>query len=492
VFKISTALLCASVAVATAAEGQREVIEGPAYSHFRLTLEDGWRTEAASPFFYTQQVETEKLWAIPPFFDKWSDASLEATETDYLYPFLTIRWYGKNYRWQLFQLFSFAGGPTQEEVPKKRFTLFPIYFQQRSPDTNLNYTALVPFYGHLVNRLFRDDIRFVMFPLYSKTQKKDVVTRNYLYPVFDVRHGDNMSGWQVWPLYGHDIKGATYRTNIADEVETNGGFNHTFILWPFYFHDELGIGTDNPEYRKTFLPFYNRSISPQRESMSWGWPFGHTVTDDRAAGFHESDWFWPLYVRADGSKTIRRVWPIYSHATSTNGLESHWYGWILWKKNRLKSDPLDRQRTRVLYFLYSDITEKNTQTGEQYQRVDFWPFYTYRKDMQGRSYLQVLSIIEPVLPNNTPVVREYSHVYSLWRSEENPKTGVKTKSLLWNLWRREVQTKPSLENDSKKMVVSKKVSFLFGLFQHQSGLEGHSTRLFYIPLGKSQKTEAGR
>ncbi|MGZ5566118.1 MAG: hypothetical protein ACXWKG_03805 [Limisphaerales bacterium] len=491
-FKISTALLFASVVIATATEGEREVLNGPAYSHFHLTLEDGWRTEVVAPFFYTQKVETEHLWGIPPLFDQWRDESVEASETDYLYPLLTIRWYGKNYRWQFFQLFSFAGGPTQEEVPKKRFTVFPIYFQQRSPDTNLNYTAVVPFYGHLVNRLFRDDIRFVMFPFYSKTRKRDIVVKNYLYPFGDVRHGNNMHGWQVWPFYGHDVKGLTYQTNALDEVEKIGGYDHKFIMWPFYVRDEMGIGTDDPEHRVTIVPFYTKLRSPKRDSTSWGWPFGHTLTDDRAAGFTESDWFWPLYVHADGSKTIRRAWPFYSHATNTNGVESHWYGWILWKKNRLKSEPLDRQRTRVFYFLYSDITEKNTKTAEEYHRVDFWPFYTYRRDMEGRSYLQVLSIIEPVLPNNTSVVREYSPVYSLWRAEENPKTGMKTQSLLWNLYRREVQTKPSLESDSKELVISKKVSFFFGLFQYRSNLEGHSTRLFYIPMGKEHKNEGRR
>ena len=75
----------------------------------------------------------------------------------------------------------------------KRFTLFPIYFQQRSPDPKENYTALASFYGHLRNRLFRDEIFFVMFPIYSETRKRDVVTENYLYPFFDLRHGDGLT-----------------------------------------------------------------------------------------------------------------------------------------------------------------------------------------------------------------------------------------------------------------------------------------------------------
>jgi hypothetical protein len=44
--------------------------------------------------------------------------------------------------------------------------------------------------------------------------------------------------------------------------------------------------------------------------------------------------------------------------------------------------------------------------------------------------------------------------------------------LLWNLYRR--QTTPR----------SKKTSFLFGLYQSQSGMDGKGLRLFYIPLLK--------
>lgn len=492
VFKSSIAFLFACVIVAGAAESEREDIKGPAYSHYRLTLEDGWRTEKFAPFFYTQQVENEHLWAIPPFYDKWEDKTIGASEADIVYPFLTIRWYGKNYRWQFFQLFSFAGGPTQEDVQKKRFTIFPIYFQQRSVDTNLNYTAVFPIYGHLVNRLFRDDIRFVMFPAYSVTRKKDIVVHNYLYPLFDKREGNNMHGGQFWPIHGHYVKGLTYHTNAADIVEKVGGYDNKYYLWPFYFRDELGIGTDNPEHRVTFLPFYSKSRSPKRDSTSWGWPFGHTITDDRGAGFHESDWFWPLYVRADGSKTIRRKFPFYSHASNTNGLESHWYGWLIWKKTRFKSEPLDRQRTRILYFLYSDTTMDNTQTGEQERRVDVWPFYRYQKELDGRKYLQVMSIVEPWLPNNTHVPRIFSPVYSFWRQEENPKTGMKTQSLLWNFYRREVQTKPALDEGTKKIVVAKKVSCFFGMYQRESTVQGSRLRLFYIPVSKHDKTEAKR
>ena len=108
----------------------------------------------------------------------------------------------------------------------RRFTLFPIYFQQRSVDPEKNYTAVFPFYGHLQNRIFRDEITFLMFPLYSKTLRRGgalpdidfksyrsrgitfrtaglpMVTYNYLYPIVHVRYADGLQGWQVWPWSG--------------------------------------------------------------------------------------------------------------------------------------------------------------------------------------------------------------------------------------------------------------------------------------------------
>ncbi len=154
------------------AEDDFDFHAGPLFDKFSLTLDSGNRTEAVGPFFYDQQRELEKVWAVPPLFSVYADPAVESREFDLLYPLLTYERYGTEYRWQFFQLLSFAGGDDQRGFSKKRFTIFPFYFQQRSPETNENYTALLPFYGHLKNRLFRDDIFFVMLPLYVQTTKR--------------------------------------------------------------------------------------------------------------------------------------------------------------------------------------------------------------------------------------------------------------------------------------------------------------------------------
>ncbi len=201
------------------ADGAAESDAGPAYAKFHLTLDSGWREEAAGPFYYTQWADGQRQWALPPFFSRTRTPEVDWSEWNLFYPVIDYRRFGKEYRLQIAQCLSFSGGNTEEAKSAHGVTIFPIYFRQRSSNTNLNYTAVAPFYGHLKNRLFRDDIKFVLFPLYSETRKKDVVTDNYLYPLFDRRRGDHLTGWQVWPLAGAEHKAPT----LAHQFNGPGG-----------------------------------------------------------------------------------------------------------------------------------------------------------------------------------------------------------------------------------------------------------------------------
>jgi hypothetical protein len=440
---------------------------GPLFDEFELTLEPGHRTEAAGPFFYSQTKDTERIWAIPPFLSYTKDEGTDSAEFDFVYPILTYDRYGGQYRWQFFQLLSFSGGPTQTETARDRITLFPLYFQQRSSVADQNYTAVGPFYGHLKNRLFRDEIFFVMFPLYSETRKRDVITDNYVYPFFHLRHGQGLHGWQFWPVVGHEHKDVTSRTNGFNEVETVGGHDAWFILWPFFATQTADIGTDNRLWQQQLLPLYSLQRSAKRNQTTVLWPFFSRI-DDREKKYREWEVPWPFLVFARGEgKHTTRFFPLFSQARTPN-LESEFYLWPVYKFNRIHSDPLDRRRTRIFFFLYSDTVVKNTETGATRRRVDLWPFFTHRRDFDGKTRLQVLAVVEPYLPGSHKVERDYAPVYSFWRAENNPQTGAASQSLLWNLYRRE--TGPG----------TKKCSLLFGLFQYQSDAEGKHLRLLHI------------
>src|ERR1041385_847840 len=387
---------------------------GPLFHKFELTLDAGTRTEAIGPLFYDEHKETQHTWAIPPVFSYTHDPATESYEYDFIYPLFTYDRFGKQYRWQFFQLLSFAGGPTQTESHRDRFTIFPIYFQQRSSDPTQDYTAVGPFYGHLFNHLFRDEIRYVMFPVFSETRKKDVITDNYFYPIVHLRQGDGLSGWQVWPFAGHEHKEITHQTNIWHESSLVPGHDSRFILWPFYMNDHNGIGSDNPEWVQASMPLYNFTRSPKRDATTVFWPF-FTWVDSREHEKKYKEWQmpWPFIVIARGEdKTTTRFFPVYSQAHSRT-LESDFYLWPLYKYNAMHSAPVEQHRTRILFYLYSDNFLKNTETGASQRRIDLWPLFTHTREFNGNARLQIFSVLEPILPASKSIARDSSQAWSV-------------------------------------------------------------------------------
>jgi len=450
-------------------DARAEILAGPVFSDFALTLDAGTRTEILGPIFYSEQREEVSQWAFPPLMSYTHDAGIDSTEFDFLYPILTYDRFGKEYRFQIGQLFNFGGGVKEGETNKHRFSLFPIYLQQRSEDPSENYTSILPFYGHLKNRFFRDEVFYVMMPIYVWSKKKDVETYNYVFPIFSLRYGPGLKGWQFWPLAGHEHKVPTVKTNIWGDDVPVPGHDSKFVLWPFFLDQHAGIGGTNEEHTQAVIPFYSFTRSPMRDATAVPFALGWSSVDDREKQYHELGAPWPMIVfRRGKTANTDRVWPFYSYATN-EFLESTWYMWPIYKYNRVHSDPLDRDRMRILFFLYSDTIERNTETGNARRRRDFWPLFTRTRDWDGNERLQILAPLEPILPNNKSIERDYSPIWSVWRDEKNGKTGARSQSLLWNLYRRETETNSS------------KTSVFFGLVQHSSNADGGHWRLFFWP-----------
>ena len=442
------------------------------YDQFPLTIGSGQRTEILGPLYYHELDESNRTIAFPPFFSREKDPTIPATQDNILYPLFRIVKYQTQYRAQFLQIISFSGGEnsrTNGFHEARRFTIFPLYFQQRGPYTNDNYTAVVPFYGHLQNRLFRDRIFFVMFPIYGQTWKKDVVNYNYVWPFFNVRHGDGMSGWQFWPLYGSEHKVVTTVTNNWDIIETVGGHDQYFALWPFYFHENNNIGTENPEKIRTLIPFYIVVRSPHRDETCILWPFFNTI-DDRVKKYREHEMPWPFIVVARGEgKTMTRVFPFFQKAYNDT-YRDNFYIWPLYTYKSTYAPPLDRHRTRILFFFYQDIADRNTETGHEDRQWHLWPLFVRHEYLDGSTRLQLIAPLESILPSSPAIERNWSPLWSIWRQENNPNTGANSQSFLWNLYRRDASPD------------AKKISCLFGLYQYRSNPDLKQVRLFYIPV----------
>ena len=439
---------------------------------------DDWET-VYGPFFAKKNNDHGSRWSIPLLYSRTSDSRTEHTEWDILYPLISSDQYGEEQRLHILQLFSLSGG-TQSEGSARRTTVFPFYFRQRASDPAKNSHALFPFYGTVKNRLLRDEVKVVAFPLYVQSKKKDVVTNNYLVPFFHLRRGNKLKGWQVWPLAGWETKQPTTKTNVLGKTSLVGGHRKLTVAWPFYMHDRTALGTPNPKNHRALLPLFSSFKSSLRTSFTAPWPLGISLTNDQEKQYREIGLPWPLIVFARGDgKTVNRVWPLFGQAANPH-LASQFYLWPLYRGQQLETDYDHITQKRWGFMLYVDKTDTKKSDQSFRRRRDFWPFFTWRTTSEGDKQFQALAPVAPLFPANETVARHYSPAFALWRSVRSSETGRETKSFLWNLYRREA---------SNEEVQG---SALFGLIRWKRSPERKSLKVFGLRVSNRKSANKNR
>ena len=453
---------------------QAGVEAGPAWHDFPLTLQPGTGTEAFGPIWGQEQGDGARTWRFSPLISHHEDAGTERSEYEALYPLFTYDRFGTEYAARFLQFFELTGSTTVDGEARDRRTIFPFFFYQKSTNPTNGYFAILPFYGHVRNRLFRDEVSFVLAPLWVSSKKRDVQTDNLLLPFFSWRHGGGVRGWQVWPIIGSEKKEVTHRKDADGEDEVIPGYSRQFFPLPFFIHESTGLGTDSAITNRFYFPFYTQTRSAAMDHTSVMF-FGHRT--NRVDQFSEWSTPWPFIGWANGpGKTARRLFPLFGHAHSPS-LSSDFVLWPLYTHKGAHGPAFQRDRTRLLYFAYSDQRLANPDTGDEFRRRDLWPLFTYRRDLNGQKRLQILAPAEPLLPNNKSMERLYSPVWSLYRAESDPKTQRASQSLLWNLWRRDVTAD------------TRRTSLLFGVIKTEKSAAGRQWRFFWRPLPSQAKPQ---
>ncbi|MBX3734594.1 MAG: hypothetical protein KF791_18615 [Verrucomicrobiae bacterium] len=443
---------------------------GPFASSFPTLWESGWRQEGLGTLAWWQETPERISSGLAPLLSYEYSPVLDRERFDLLYPALTWRRSGGESRFQLAQVITWIHTGQQDEQDSYiHRTVFPIYFEQRSVSGTNDYLAVLPFYGHLRNRLFRDEIEFILFPIYSRTRKGAVVTRNYVYPVFHLRAGPGLAGWQFWPLYGAQEKEITWQTNLFGDRVLSPGSNARFAVWPLFSHQRAGLGTTNEVLQTHLLPFYAIVRSPARDQTTVIWPL-FTRTEDRVAGYVEWGAPWPVIGWANGpGKTARRVWPFYGNIQAGTS-RRNFLLWPVYLHRHIEDTAFERDRWRSFFFLYDDTLLRSRETGEYRRETGVWPFFSWRHDPTGREQLRVPALLENFVRNREALDRNYSPLWSVYRSERDPAKGAASQSVLWNFFRRDVTASEV------------RTACLFGLVQTRRGADGdRHWRLLWLP-----------
>jgi hypothetical protein len=223
------------------------------------------------------------------------------------------------------------------------------------------------------------------------------------------------------------------------------------------------------------------------------WPFfSHYV--NHAKG--EEEWNFPM-------PFVRVTWGEYRHGNrflpfyadeSVGSNRKRWFLWPIFKIEETHTEIFDRRRERILFFLYSDLSEKLKEDVEPYKRrVALWPLFSYQK-IKHVSHFHLLALMEPFFPENNAMERNWSPLWRLYQRKWDD-NGNSVSTLLWNLYWKEVRGDDlameifplfAYVNEAGK---GSDLSLLKGLFRYRR--DGCKTRinLLYLPWSISWERE---
>jgi hypothetical protein len=411
------------------------------------------RLDALGPFLTVQDDKPKNTeeFGFRPFFYRVYDRDTGLLEWDALYPLMTVDSIGDESRFQFIQLFSWSTTGREQTTPDERFTLFPFIFISDAERAEKSYWAVFPLYGEIKHRLRFDRIFFVAFPAYLDTKKKDLRTRYALFPLVSWSEGKDIEGWKVFPFYGWQTK--------------KGAYDKRYILFPFWISADLFWDPENERHARASLPFFYHEWTPTFDARTVLWPFFRRV-EDRKREYVEWDFPWPLWVIARGKDyNITRFLPFYGKSQDRDR-RGYAFLYPLWKWNVADQPGGKVETSRFLIYLLAD-TEKSLE-GRTARRVDSLPLFQYKRDYDGSVSFQTLALLEPLLPGQKSIIRNYSPLWTIFEHKRAP-NGDARNVFLWNLWRWEKQ------GDKRQN------SALLGLFQFSSEGEKRSLRLLYLP-----------
>ena len=340
------------------------------------------------------------------------------------------------------QVLSFAGGQEPEGNRQRPLhslpALFPATLLGAEPRTTPRCFLFTATCKH---RLFRDKIFFVMFPLYSQTRKKDMVTDNYLCPFFDTPPRRRPARLAILAAGRERAQGRDHADQRLRRGENHRRPRPVSSRSGRFYCKRPGIGTDDPQ-RAAVAGVHSclrlRLRSPQRDSTTVIWPFfnyglmtaGRNITNGRRRGRSSSS-------RAAKARRPARL------AASTAARTTPPRRAISISGRFTSSTMSTRLRSTAGAPASAFSCIPNTDGEEHRDREATTAgrclavLHLSPRFQRQQPAANPCVLLEPFLPDNRSIERDCSPLWSLWRSENNPQTGATSQSLLWNLYRHE-------------------------------------------------------
>lgn len=427
-------LACAGCLVALAARsGATERNAWPVY----VAQEDvaghvvSW--ESVGPLIFRKPApEAATVSGFRPLFVRTEDASGTTTVATVLYPVFIYRADSDTYKWTILNLITGAGPKhevaTTSTDQTKAFDLWIFYFSRQTGSPETSYRALFPIVGTIKYRFGKDELRWVIWPLYFRVEKNGAATTSTPWPFIQVVTGTE-HGFALWPLYG--------------TRERPDSFHRTFFLWPLGWNNTIQPPEDSPPGTPPtrqfgFLPFYTREQRDHYINEDYVWPFFGYTDRTLPNRYHETRYFWPFFVQGRGDDRFVDRWgPFYTHSI-VKGMDKTWIMWPLIRQAKWEDSGVAQKRTQFLYLLYWSLQQRSltNPNAAPADRTHIWPLFSKWDNGAGRRQFQLFSPFDVFFPDNDNVRESWTPLFSIFRYDQRASDDRRW-SLLWRAvtWR---------------------------------------------------------
>lgn len=446
---------------ATLSPGPRRENFEPLFLYSEDEPKEGVASDVLGPFFTYRQDKEGKDLAWRPFF-YWKREEGRYTLLEYLYPLGKYKRTEKEVESYFMPFFSTRKDLTQEQKKERGFLLaFWGETEKGEP-----YGGFFPLYGKLKKRFGKDEMNFILWPVYSDSREGDNRTYSFLWPFFSRTEGGGKDGFKMWPIYGYERKEKDYEK--------------IFFLWPIFHFERRHLYTDDPTEMAMVFPLYVSSASSKRVSRSVLWPF-FNYTYDEEDHYTQWDFPWPFLQWAKGDdKSIFRIFPLYGHKRWEDR-ESGYILWPLYWYNREEEKGYQMIRHRFL-LLSKDQTEVWKDEGKRARILRIWPLFYYGQRKEGSVHFHFPALI-PI--DDEGFERNWGPLFRLYEYRRNPEGDFESK-FLWGLYLHRKSASRELYELSFFLTYYTAedlfyFSLLKGLLEYRAEGDKRALRLFYSP-----------
>jgi hypothetical protein len=426
------------------------------------TLDGVHRATALGPLYESRTTPAgDRFQAYRPFYNRVEIPDQKLVQQELLWPLATTRVRDGKATWRFLSVY---GWNDDINDPKARARVWgiPFYFQGRTREGETCF-GLFPIYGAMQDFFGRDDMTWVLFPLYSSHGVNDVRTVNILWPIFSRTQGGDVDRLRVFPFYGHST--------------LEGKMEKRFILWPFWTDVKYDYpGASGGGF--VFFPFY-----------------GHVKLEDQ-----ETTWILPPFFRfskGNGNTKVFGPWPFFQSSTgkvekqyyfpllgekNTGNVTSQFFLWPIASRETVYHEDHVIDRAQIMPFWYQITWTPTVEGGLDRRYFKFWPILRYERD--GEQVKFNVPALWP-LRDTGPVERNFA---PFWRLINYSEKGDEIESdMFWGLIRHQQRGDASYRSifpfwESSEATDPEKKSWriLKGLVGHKRTNDTNHWQLLYL------------